>query len=225
MIAAGQVTSPQASEALETLCRTYWYPVYAFLRREGHGAEDAQDLAQTYFERLLLKNYPAQADPHKGRFRSFLLLTLRHFLRDETDKRRAQKRGGGRAPVPIDGTHAEGRYRLEVAHHLTPEKLFERRWAQTVLEETVRALERECAGESRSRQFQVLRSFLPGGQGEEDSYAAAGAQLGLGESAVKAAIHRLRIRYRERIREQIAHTVANPAEVEDELRHLVSLMG
>lgn len=224
VLAAGGEDLPQRTEALERLCRTYWYPLYAYVRRRGFGPEDAQDLTQEFFTRLLKKNYPAQADRGKGKFRSFLLLTLSHFLADEFDRAKTRKRGGGQVFISLDQEAAEGRYRRELAAaELTPEKLFERRWAQSILDQALKRLRAEYGTET-SEAYAVLKMFEPGEQ-LTLSYAEAAARLGISESAIKSKIHRLRQRHRELVREEIAQTVCSAAEVDEELRHLIAVLG
>jgi RNA polymerase sigma-70 factor (ECF subfamily) len=223
VISAGLTDDTRRSEALETLCRTYWYPLYAYVRRRGFGPEDAQDLTQEFFARLLKKNYPAQADRAKGKFRSFLLLTLNHFLADEFDRGTALKRGGGQALVPLDVETAEGRYLREPADHLSPEKLFDRRWAQNILETAIKRLRKEYGSEMQPEAYAILRGFEPGEQ-MSLSYAEAAAQLGVSESALKSKIHRLRQRHRELVRDEIAQTVCTNAEIDDELRYLIEVL-
>ncbi len=224
VIAAGGEDVPQRSEALEKLCQSYWYPLYAYVRRRGFGPEDAQDLTQEFFVRLLRKNFPAQADRAKGKFRSFLLLTLNHFLADEFDRATACKRGGGQALIPLDGDMAEGRYLKEPAENLSPEKLFERRWAQSILENAIQRLREEYRAENQSEAYEVLKAFEPGEQ-LTLSYAEAAGRLGISESALKSKIHRLRLRHRELVREEIAQTVCTSTEIDEELRHLISVLS
>jgi RNA polymerase sigma factor (sigma-70 family) len=224
VLAAGDIQSPEATAALERLCRTYWFPLYAYIRRRGHEPADAQDLTQSFFARLLQKNYPAQADRAKGKFRSFLLFTLNHFLSDEADKARTQKRGGGQSPISLDAEQAEERYRREPVDDVTPDKVFERRWALALLQQAAARLDSEHSAGDRFRVYSVLRQFLPGEQ-TSLSYAEAAARLDLPESAVKSQIWRLRRRYRDLVREEIAHTVATVSEVDDELRYLLNLVS
>jgi RNA polymerase sigma-70 factor (ECF subfamily) len=224
VLAAGARGSNEQPEALEKLCRTYWYPIYAYIRRRGAAPEDAMDLTQEFFIRLLQKNYPAQADPAKGKFRSFLLLTLNHFLADEFDKASARKRGGGQVFISLDQEAAEGRYRRELADDLSPERLFERRWAQSILEQGLRRLREEYAAETQPETYAVLKTFEPGEQ-LTLSYAEAASRLGISESALKSKIHRLRQRHRELVREEIAQTVSTAAEVDEELRHLMAVLS
>jgi RNA polymerase sigma-70 factor (ECF subfamily) len=222
--AAGEQGSPQQLEALEKLCRAYWYPLYAYIRRRGAGPEDAKDLTQDFFTRLLKKNYPAQAEPGKGKFRSFLLLTLNHFLADEYDRATTRKRGGGQVFISLDQEDAEGRYRRELADDLSPEILFDRRWAQSILEQALRRLRFEYGAERRPEMYAVLKTFEPGAQ-LTLSYAEAASRLGITESALKSKIHRLRQRHRELVREEIGQTVGTTEEVDEELRHLMSVLG
>jgi RNA polymerase sigma factor (sigma-70 family) len=222
--AAGAQDLPGRAQALEKLCRAYWYPLYAYVRRRGFGPEDAQDLTQEFFTRLLKKNYPGQADPAKGKFRSFLLLTLSHFLADEFDRATARKRGGGQVFISLDQEVAEGRYRRELSAELDPEKLFERRWAQNILEQALSRLRAEFGAENQPEAYAVLKMFEPGEQSTL-SYAEAAARLGISESAIKSKIHRLRQRHRELVREEIAQTVSSEAEVDEELRHLLSVLA
>jgi RNA polymerase sigma factor (sigma-70 family) len=224
VLAAGGQDVLERTEALEKLCRAYWYPLYAYIRRRGFGPEDAQDLTQEFFARLLKKNYPAQADPAKGKFRSFLLLTLSHFLADEFDRATARKRGGGQILISLDQDVAEGRYRKELAADLSPEKLFDRRWAQSILEQALRRLHAEFGAENQPESYAVLKAFEPGEQ-LTMSYAEAAAKLGISESALKSKIHRMRQRHRELVREEIAQTVCTATEVDEELRHLMAVLG
>lgn len=223
VLAAGQRDSSQASNALETLCRAYWYPLYAYVRRRGCGPEDAQDLTQDFFAQLLRKNYPARSDRAKGKFRTFLLHTLNQFVADRHERAAALKRGGDRVFLSLDAESPEGRYRLEVADELTPEKLFERRWAQTVLDRAMASLRAEFEAAGNGETYEVLQAFGLGEQGTV-SYAEAAQRLGVSESAVRSMIHRLRRRHRELVREEIAHTVPTVAEIDEELRHLVTVL-
>jgi RNA polymerase sigma factor (sigma-70 family) len=223
VLAAGQSTDAQATEALEQLCRAYWYPLYAYVRREGSSAVDAQDLTQEFFARLLEKNYLAQVAPQKGKFRSFLLAALRHFLADQRDRARAVKRGGGADCLSLDAQSAEERYRLEPVDRMDAEKIFERRWAMTLLRQALIRLRDENIASGKTEMFERLKDFVAG---ESDiSCGEAATQLGLTESAVKSAVHRLRQRYRELVREEVAHTVDDPAEIDAELRHLIGVVS
>jgi RNA polymerase sigma factor (sigma-70 family) len=224
VVSAGRNDTPHARNALEKLCRAYWFPIYAFVRRQGHGPHDAQDLTQEFFARLLEKKSLAVADPAKGRFRSFLLASLKHFLANEWDKTQAQKRGGGQILIPIDVATAETSGGFEPADHLTPEKNFERRWALTMLEQVLRRLRAEYVRDGRENLFEQLKPTLTE-VSRSVRYAEIAAQMGTTEGAVKAAVHRLRQRYRELLRAEIADTVASPGEVEDEIRNLFAALA
>ena len=216
VVSAGDSRSPQAERSLAVLCENYWFPLYAFIRRAGHSAEDAQDLTQGFFVRLLDKRFLAAADRQKGRFRTFLLTAVKHFLANEHDRATAKKRGGGRTVVPLEDL--EARYAREPADTLTPERIFERQWALTLLEQVLVRLQREMAAQGKAALFDALKDSLAGGPA--DGYAATADRLGMTEGAVKTAAHRLRRRYRELLREEIAKTVAGPDEVEEEIRYL-----
>jgi RNA polymerase sigma-70 factor (ECF subfamily) len=216
VLTAGRSDTPRAHAALESLCQTYWHPLYAYVRRRGHPQADAQDLTQEFFARLLRRNAVATVSPDKGRFRSFLLASMNHFLADEWEKARAQKRGGGQV-ISIDPQTAETH--LGDSQNLSPEKAFEHRWAVTLLEQVYRRLEEEYRAEGKAGLFETLRATLAGASAAAP-YAELAQTLGTTEGAVKVAVHRLRQRYRTRLRETIADTVAGPDEVEDELRHL-----
>jgi RNA polymerase sigma-70 factor (ECF subfamily) len=219
VLAAGDPASPQAHEALATLCQTYWYPLYAYIRRQGHDADQAQDLTQEFFARLLEKDFLAQIDRERGRFRAFLLAACKHFLANERDRARAQKRGGGRQHLSLDLRVAEDRYRLEPAHTATPDRLFERRWALTLLAQVLAQLRAEFADADRGPRFDRLKAFLTG-EKAESSYQQTAKELGMTVGAVKVAVHRLRGRYRELLREEIARTTNARDDVDEEIRHL-----
>ena len=224
VLSAARNDTSRAQDALSHLCRAYWYPLYAYVRRQGHAPHDAQDLTQEFFARLLEKNYLETVDRAKGKFRSFLLASLKHFLANEWDKSRAKKRGGGKTLVPLDAQSAESRYGLEPADHMTAEKIFERRWALTLLEQVLARLRAEHESSGKLAQFEQLKCCLTG---DRDSlpYVEIAGKIGISEGAVKVAVHRLRQRYREVLRAEIAETVAGPEEVEDELRHLFSVLS
>jgi len=222
--AAGRSDTTRARDALAKLCQTYWFPLYAYVRRRGHAPEDAKDLTQEFFARLLERNWVADADQEKGRFRSFLLSALNHFLADEWDKARAQKRGGGVASVPLQFDTAETRYGVEPVDNVTPERIFERRWALTLLEEVLKRLQAEYVREGKSDLFVALNPCLVG-ERTSQPYAELAEKLGLTEAAVKTSVHRLRQRYRQLLRDEIAHTVTRPDEVDDELRHLFAVLA
>lgn len=213
---------PAARQALAELCRMYWYPVYAFVRRSGRPADDAGDLTQEFFARLIERAGVAGADRAKGRFRSYLLGACRHFLANERDRAAAQKRGGGRAVGSLDVADAEHRYAAEPADGRTPEQIFERRWALTLLDGVLAGLRAEYAAAGQDALFDRLKSSLTGDAGP---YADLAAELGLTEGAVKVAAHRLRRRYRDRLRAAIAETVATPEEVEAEIRDLFAALS
>jgi RNA polymerase sigma factor (sigma-70 family) len=224
VLAASRGESKRADEALETLCRAYWYPLYAFARRHGHTPEDAQDLTQAFFARLLEKKYLGLADPKRGKFRCFLLSSLKHFLVNEWEKAGVQKRGGDVEFVPLDSEAAETRYQFEPAHALAPDKIFERRWALILLERVLAELRDEYATAGREAFFDQLKPALTG-EKTSLSYAALATQLNMSEGSVKVAVHRLRRRYRALFRSEVADTVANPNEVEQELRHIVAVLS
>jgi RNA polymerase sigma-70 factor (ECF subfamily) len=220
--AAQDGAAPEARAALADLCAAYWYPLYAFIRRQGHDAEQSRDLTQELFARLLEKNGLAGVDRSKGRFRSFLLAACQHFLSNARDRARAQKRGGGRQLLPIDLAAGEQRYGCDPGHDETPERLFDRRWAMALLEQVLARLRQEHEDAGKGRLFAALKDHLTGEGGP--SHAELAAELGLSAGAVKVAVHRLRRRYRELLRDEIAHTVTGPAEVEDEVRDLFAAL-
>jgi RNA polymerase sigma-70 factor (ECF subfamily) len=221
VVAAGDRHRKEARSALVSLCENYWYPLYAFLRRRGYPADEAQDLTQEFFTRLLEGRYLARADREKGRFRSFLLTSLKFFVADEEDRRRARKRGGGQI-VPLEFSSGEERYQREPAHDETPERIFERRWAISVLDRVIEKLRDEFVQHGRPEHFERLKVFL---LGQSDApYAALAREMSTSEGALKVAIHRLRKRYRELFRQEIADTVADPADVASELRYLASAL-
>jgi len=218
VLAAGDAAAPHSREALAELCRKYWYPLYFYVRKQGYRPEDAQDLTQEFFTRFLEKNYLALADPHRGRFRSFLLSCLKHFLINEWNRTSVARRDSGYGIVPID-THAEDRYRAEQVDDLTPEKAYEQRWALALLEQALARLGDEYVTAGKGAQFEALRGLL-WGTNHAVSYADIAGGLDSSEGAVKAAVRRLRRRYREILRSEIAQTVATSEELEDEVRWL-----
>ena len=224
VIAAGRRSSPEAAVALEALCRTYWFPLYAYVRRRVSDRHEAQDLTQEFFARLLELNHFAVAAPERGRFWAFLLTALKHFLTNEWEKTRTLKRGGGRAPLSLDFDAGESRLSLEPASDQTPEWLFERQWTITLLDQVLMRLQTEQEVAGKGRQFETLKQFLTGGR-EEASYADVAEELGMSAGAVKVAAHRLRQRYRELLRAEVAQTVAVPEEVDDEIRRLFETLG
>ncbi len=216
--------SPQAAAALEKLCRTYWYPLYAYVRRQGNDEQSAKDLTQEFFTRLLQKRFLGQVQREKGRFRSFLLASMKHFLSDERDKARAQKRGGGQTVLSLDDNTAEDRYQLEPADTMSADKLFEQRWALTLLDQAKARFREEYTQAGKADLYQRLRVFEVADT-NAPTYAQVAAEFGLTESAVKSAAHRFRQRYGELVREEVAHTVESPADVDEELRHLISTIS
>jgi RNA polymerase sigma factor (sigma-70 family) len=224
LAAAGRADSVHARDALEKLCRNYWLPIYVFVRRQGHSPHDAQDLTQEFFARLLEKNYLAGAQREKGRFRSFLLASVKHFLANEWDKANAQKRGGGQVPISIDTTLGESSFRIEPADALTAEKIYERRWALALLEQVLRRLREEYTRDGKEKQFEQLKPTLTEAS-RSVPYAEIATRLGTSEGAVKVAVHRLRQRYRELLRAEIADTVASPGEIDDEIRNLFAALA
>lgn len=224
VLRAGRSDTTRARDALAKLCQTYWFPLYAYVRRRGHSPEDAQDLTQEFFARLLEKNWVADADQSKGRFRSFLLSAMNHFLADEWDKARAQKRGGGAPTLPLQFDTAETRYGYEPADNATPERSFELRWALTLLAEVLQRLQTEYEQEGKAGLFAALNPCLVG-ERTAQPYAELAEKLGVSEGTVKSAVYRLRQRYRQLLREEIAQTVATAGEVEDELRHLSAVLA
>lgn len=210
----------EADEALATLCETYWYPLYAYVRRQGHEAEDARDLTQAYFALLLEKDYLKGVEPSKGSFRAFLLTSLRHFLSHEWEKARALKRGGDTRTISLDIEAAEARFSFEPADPMTPEQVFERRWTLMVLERVLGRLRQWAVDSGNGDQFEHLERFLTGQQ-PRIPYRQVAAELGMTEGAVKAAVRRLRQRFGRLLREEIAETVADPEEIDDEVRHLL----
>jgi RNA polymerase sigma factor (sigma-70 family) len=224
VLGAGRPGGQEAGAALAELCRRYWYPLYAYVRRRVGNVSEAQDLTQEFFARLLEKNTLAAASRERGRFRAFLLGAMKNFLANEWDKAKAQKRGGRRPPISLALDTAESKLSLEPAHDLTPEKLYERQWALTLLELVVERLEAECSAGGKASQFAQLKPALTGHRAAID-YSAAAAALEMSEEAVRQAAHRLRRRYREILREELAQTVAGPAEVDDEIRSLFAALG
>ena len=222
VVAAGDPHRKDAQSALVSLCEKYWYPLYAYLRRRGYPSHQAQDLTQEFFIRVLEGRYLDRADPAKGRFRSFILTSLKFFVADEEDRHRAHKRGGGMV-VALEFSSGEERYQREPAHDETPERIFERRWALSLIDRVVEKLREEFVHHGRPEHFERLKVFL---LGQSDApYATLAREMNTSEGALKVAIHRLRKRYRELFRQEIADTVADPAEVESELRYLAAVLA
>jgi RNA polymerase sigma factor (sigma-70 family) len=221
VLRAGRDEPAQARSALAQLCQGYWYPLYSFIRRRGHSPHDAQDLTQEFFAHLLEKHALGRVDPKHGRFRTFLLASLKNFLANDWDKAHALKRGGGQSIVSLDQDSAESRYRLEPSHAMTPDRHFERQWTMTVLDQVLAALRNECHSEGKGDLFEELKAVLTGQPG---AYADIAARLHRSEGAIKVAVHRLRQRYRELMRAHIAETVGD-GEVDDELRQLLAALS
>jgi len=224
VLAAGEADSAAGMEALERLCQVYWYPLYGYVRRMGYTPHDAQDLTQEFFARFLEKRYVSLADRNRGRFRSFLLTSLQHFLVNEWSKTRTARRGGDRKVVSWDEQDAESRYLAEPSDDLAPDRIFDKRWAARVLEEALCRLRDEYDAAGRHELFEELKRYA-WGERSGITYQETGARLGLSEGAVKVAVHRLRQRYRGLLREQVAQTVANPVEIDEELRYLRSMFS
>ena len=222
VVAAGDPQRKEARAALVSLCENYWYPLYAYLRRRGYPTDQAQDLTQEFFVLILEGRYLDRAEPEKGRFRSFILTSLKFFVADEADSQRARKRGGGML-VPLEFSSGEERYQREPVHDETPERIFERRWALSVLDRVVERLRNEFVQHGRPDHFERLKVFLLGRS--DAPYAALAREMDTSEGALKVAIHRLRKRYRDLFRQEIADTVADPAEVESELRFLADVLS
>jgi len=224
VVAAGDPSAPEARAALAALCAAYWYPLYAFVRRRGHESQEAEDLVQGFFTTLLENDSLATIDRTKGRFRSFLVAACTHFLSNMRDYQRALKRGGGRSIVSIDRLQAEDRYGREPADELTAERLFDRRWATTLLDHVLARLEAEMSFAGKAPLFEALRPALLGSS-EKQSYAHVAAALGCTEGAARGAAHRLRIRYRELLREEIARTIDDTSSIEEEIHDLFATFG
>jgi len=221
VVAAANPQRKDARAALVSLCEGYWYPLYAYVRRRGYPPDQAQDLTQEFFVRVVEGRYLDRAEPEKGRFRSFMLTSLKFFVADEGDRRRAHKRGGG-AVLPLELSSGEDRYQREPGHDETPERIFERRWALSVIDRVVERLRNEFVQHGRPEHFEQLKMFL---LGKSDApYATLAREMNTSEGALKVAIHRLRKRYRELFRHEIADTVADPGEVESELRFLAAAL-
>jgi len=221
---AGNAANPAADQAMERLCQTYWYPLYCYVRKRGRRPEEAEDLTQEFFARLLAKNYLRALDRQKGKFRWFLLAAIEHFLANEWHRDQCQKRGGGRRLISLDDHDGERRYELEPADTMAPDRIFERRWAAALLDQAMQRLRGEFAGSGKSETFEVLSPFLSEGRSEL-THAQAGAKLGMTEGAVNVAVHRLRKRYGELVREEVAHTVSSPDQIDEELRCLLASLS
>lgn len=219
VLRAGQRSSPDCDAAMEKLCRVYWYPIYAFVRRQGRSAHDAQDLTQEFFARLIKNQIIARATPEKGKFRSFLLATLKNFLSDEWDKVRAEKRGGRCTTFSLDDLAPEQRYSLEPTTDVTPETLFHRKWALIVLDAAINRLKAECAASGKGRNFDLLKQFLTT-EPEKSDYSRLSGELGVKPNTLAVTVHRLRARFGELVRAEIADTVTSPQAVDEEIKSL-----
>jgi RNA polymerase sigma factor (sigma-70 family) len=224
VLLAGQADSPDAAEALEKLCRIYWYPLYVYVRRQGNSPEDAQDLTQDFFARLLEKNYFAKADRDRGKFRTFLLGSLKNFLVNEWKRAGRLKRGGDLTFLSLDAKAAEERYAGEQIDETNPANDFERQWAVALIEQVFTTLRWEHATADKAQLFEALKIFVWGDKASV-SYAEIGHQLNLTEGSVKVAVHRLRQRFRELLRAEVAHTVSQPEDIDGELRHLIAVLS
>jgi RNA polymerase sigma factor (sigma-70 family) len=222
VVAAGDAQNPKSGKALATFCQTYWMPLYAFVRRRGYAPADAEDLVQEFFARLLERNFLDRADRDRGRFRTFLLSALNHFLANEWTRQRTLKRGGGQPPVSWDAQAAEDRYLQEGADTETPATAFDRHWAEALLERALEQLRRQYAAIGKADLFQILEPCLSG-DGFTASYREMTERLGMSEVALRVAAHRLRRGFGEMLRQEVAHTVTGSAEVDDELRYLFGL--
>lgn len=224
LIVQARGEGPLARAALETLCRAYWFPLYAFVRRSGYAQHDAEDLTQAFFSHVLASEFIGRAAPEKGRFRSFLLVSLRNFIAKQHARDASQKRGGGQRPVDFDENAAEERLGLSGPASLSPSELFDRDWALTLLEQALDRLEGEQRAMGKAALFARLRPFLRHAP-ERGEYDAVAAELGLAKGTLTVTVHRLQQRYRALVRAEILHTLANPADLDDELRHLFSLLA
>ncbi len=224
VVAAGHGSTSDAQPALEQLCRTYWFPLYAHVRRRGYSREDAEDLTQAFFARLLTHESLSMADPSRGRFRCFLLAALNHFLANEWNKARAEKRGGDRSHLFFDTATAEQLYDREDSRELNAQELYERTWALQFLDHARERLRYTYAEEGKADRFDALERFLPGDE-TPPSYSQAAGQLRMPEGPLKAEVHRLKRRYGRLLREEVAHTMAGPGEIDDELRYLIQVLG
>ena len=219
VLAAGKRATPQSDGALEQLCRTYWFPLYAYVRRRGHTKEDAEDLTQAFFARFLAKNYLAGLSAERGRFRAFLLASLKHFLINDWKKSQCQKRGGGEAPLSLDWQTADTKFQVAATNEPSPDKVFDREWALALLAKVIERLQKECEADGKAKLFEQLKIFLTAGKSETAQRETA-KTLGMEEGAVRVAVHRLRKRYRQLLRAEIAQTLADAGDVDEEMRAL-----
>ncbi len=224
VLAAGWSSSPKHESALSTLCETYWYPLYTYLRRNGYDAHQAADYTQAFFARMLEKDYLKKVKPKPGKFRSFLLKALKHFIANERARDAAQKRGGGRTVLSLDIENAERHYALEPADDLSPEKLFEKSWALTILERTMYRLESELAARGKQKLFDHLKVYMAA-EASTIPYIEVATKMDMTEGAVRVAVHRMRKRCRELLRDEIAQTVTSDGQIDDEIRDLFTALG
>jgi RNA polymerase sigma-70 factor (ECF subfamily) len=224
VLAAGRDARDGADDALAALCQTYWYPLYAYTLRRVDDVDEAQDLTQSFFVHLLERRVLTVADPQRGKFRAFLLTAMKNFLANEWDKARAKKRGGATVKLSLDFDSAQSRYTLEPSHDVTPEKLFERQWTLTLLDRVLERLQTELTAKNKERHFEVLRNYLTGDPQSPDYVDAAG-ELGITPAAAKQAAYRMRKQYRQLLRAEVAETVAEPSDVDDEIRSLFESLG
>lgn len=219
VLAAGDRSTTESQAALETLCRTYWYPLYAYVRRHGRSREDAEDVVQSFFARLLARDFPAKLSSEQGKFRAYLLASLKNFLANDYDRSQAQKRGGGVPHLSLDWQTADTKFELAAGHEMSPDRAFDREWAVALLGRVIERLQQECVAEGRAKLFDQLKLFLTAGRGESAHKDVADV-LGMEEGAVRVAVHRLRKRYRQMLREEIAQTLSDPQMIDDEMRAL-----
>lgn len=224
VLTAGDARAPAASQALAQLCEGYWYPIYAYVRRRVSGVHEAQDLTQAFFEQLLERRAFEAADPERGRFRAFLLTACKRILINEWHKDRAVKRGGGRRPLSFDFDSGESKLGLVAADTLTPDELYDQKWAITLLERVMDQLRAEYAAKDRLAYFETLKNYLAGSP-QDASFATAAQALGISDTTAKVAAHRMRKRYRELLRGEIAQTVERPEEIDEEIRDLFNVLG
>jgi RNA polymerase sigma factor (sigma-70 family) len=219
VLAAGKRATPQSRAALEELCSTYWFPLYAYVRRRGYTKEDAEDLTQAFFARFLARNYLAGLSADRGRFRAFLLASLKHFLINDWKKSQRRKRGGGETPLSLDWQTADTKFQVASTAEPSPDKAFDREWAVALLAKVIERLQQECEAEGKAKLFEQLKIFLTADK-DESAQSKAAKSLGMEEGAVRVAIHRLRKRYRQLLRDEIAQTLADAADVDEEMRAL-----
>jgi RNA polymerase sigma-70 factor (ECF subfamily) len=224
VLAVGEASQPAATAALAQLCEMYWYPLYVYIRRRVGNAHEAQDATQAFFAQLLERDVVASADPHRGRFRAFLLTACKRFLINEWHKARADKRGGGRRPLSLDFDSGESKLSLVAVDRLSPEQLYDYEWAIALLERVMERLRAEYVAKDRLPHFDVLKRFLAGSP-QRAGYAEAARTLGISETTAKVAAHRMRQRYRELLRAEIAQTVARPDDIDDEIRDLFDILA